>query len=343
VAGGFRRFTRAAWWVHVLATLAAVALLALVALAVAAVLYVDFVREHGPLASEIPPQAAVDEDEWVELAQRFTPVLKFHSQELFVPIPRAAYVSRTQLKEQEGRFARVLNSAPSEEKLPTKEGACLRRRGCLYFLDVRGVEPDPPKHSQSAYDPLENELLRTGAKPTVYAHVTRYEDSGDYGIQYWFLYFFNFRLNEHESDWEQITIRLNADKEPVGAYYSAHEGGSARDWKELDKEVDHPVVYVALGSHANYYRPGRHPVSVGCRRVIGSFTRCFHGRRLLVDVADGRGRTLGEGDYALSALAGPVYVGSYGSGNYVVLTRKPDVLADPRTRTAWKDPLRPFR
>jgi hypothetical protein len=83
-------------------------------------------------------------------------------------------------------------------------------------------------------------------------------------------------------------------------------------------------------------------VSVGCKRVIGSIKQCLRGRKLLVDVTDGRGRALTSTDYSLSELTGPLYAGSYGSGNYVVLTRRPDVLNDPRLRTAWKDPLRRF-
>jgi hypothetical protein len=329
--------------VHVLATVGVLVVLAAIGAAVLAVLYIDYTRERGPLSSEIPPQSVPTSDERQELARRFAPVLRFHSRELFVPIPRSAYVSRTQLKEQEGRFVRLLNASPIEDRLPDREGSCLRSRGCLLFLDVRGVEPDPPKHSQAAYDAIENQLLRSGMKPTVYANVTRYEDTDEYAVQYWFLYLFNFRLNEHESDWEQITVRLDGDKNPTGVFYSAHEGGGAGGWGAIEKQGERPVVYVALGAHANYFRPGRHRVPVGCKRVIGSITRCLRGRRVLVDVADGLGRTLGPGGYELSELTGRPFVGSYGTGNYVVLTRRPDVLSDPRTRGAWKDPLARLR
>lgn len=338
----FRWFTRAAWWVHVVATLAAVLLVVLAAAGVLAILYIDYTREHSPLASETPLQAEPEAEERAELARRFAPVLRYHSTELFVPIPRAAYVSRTQLKEQEGRFVRVLRQKLLPDELPARPGTCLPIRGCLFFLDVRGVEPDPPKASQRAYDAIENQLLRT-SKPTVYTHVTRYEDSGEYAVQYWFLYFFNFRLNEHESDWEQVTVRLDADRNPIDVYYSAHEGGNTREWERVERDGEHPVVYPALGSHANYFVRGRHPVHVGCRRVIGSIRRCLRGRRIIVDVADGAGRELGSDGYELSELSGPVFIGSYGTGNYVVLTRQPSVLSDPRKRRLWADPLRPLR
>lgn len=340
---GFRWFTAAPWWVHVVATVAAIALVVAIGLGVVAFLFVDFVRERPPLPSDDPAQSSPPDEERVELARRFAPILRYDSRELFVPIPVSAYVRRAQLKEQEGRFLRLVRSSLMPDDLPAAEGSCLRSRGCLFFLDIRGVEPDPPKHSERAYDRIENQLFREGARPTVYAHVTRYDDTGDYAVQYWFLYFFNFRLNEHESDWEQITVRLDADKNPVDVFYSAHEGGHRRDWGEVERDGDRPIVYPALGSHANYFGRGRHRVRVGCRRVIGSIQRCLRGRKLLVDLADGRGRPLTPSEYELTEFAGPVFIGSYGTGNYVVLHRRPSALSDPRTRALWADPLRPLR
>jgi hypothetical protein len=326
--------------VHVLATLGVVLVVALAGIAVLGVLFIDYTRERGPLKSEIPEQTEVVGQEAAVLANRFAPVLRYDSKELFVPIPRDAYVSRTQLKEQEGGFVKTLREAVTEQSLPESLGACLK--GCLLFLDVKGVEPDPPKHSERAYDVIENALLRR-VGPRVYYHVTRYDDSGETAVQYWFLYFFNFRLNEHESDWEQVTVRLDEDLNPKGVFYSAHAGGHTAEWRQIRRRGRHPVVFPARGSHANYFEPGRHRVAVGCRRVIGSIQRCLRGRNVLIDVTDARGPTLDRRSYDLAELTGPRYAGSYGSGNYVVLTRRPDILSDPRTRTAWKDPLRRFR
>src|SRR5687768_4985932 len=114
----FRRFKRAPWWVHVLTGVALLAVVNGIALAVAGALYLDYTRESGPPSSEIPPQSAVDAEERMELARRFAPVLRYHTGEPFVPISRSAYVSRTQLKEQEGRFVRLLNASPAEDQLP---------------------------------------------------------------------------------------------------------------------------------------------------------------------------------------------------------------------------------
>jgi hypothetical protein len=329
--------------VHVLATLGAIFVLAAIGATVATALFVDFVREHGPASQEIPPQSEVPAEEALDLGQRFSPILKLHSTEPFVPISRAAYVSRTSLKEQEGKFEKLVKDKLGIDNLPDVEGSCLPIRGCLFFLDVRGAEPDPPKRVEPSYLDIQRQLIREGARPTVYFHVTKYDDTGDYAVQYWFLYIFNFRLNEHESDWEQITVRLDSDKNPTEVLYSAHEGGNDRPWDQIQKEGEHPVVYPALGSHANYFTPGRHPVQVGCKRVIGSIRQCFRGRKILVDIADGKGRRLDADTYDLTQFSGPVFVGNYGTGNYVVLTRRPAGFRDPRLRLAWADPLRDLR
>ena len=328
---------------HVLATLGALLVLNLIGIGIAAGFFVDFVDQHGPVSTEVPLQSALDPAEAHALAERFAPVLKLDSRELFVPIHQESYVRLTQLKVENGRATSLLSTTPTLGTLPAIEGACVIIRRCFYFLDVRGVEPDPPKHSQTAYAALEQHLIRGGEKPTVYAHVTHYDDTGETAIQYWFLYLFNYRLNEHESDWEQITLRLDEDKNPIDAFYSEHNGGVVRPWAKVQKVGDHPIDYPALGSHANYFAAGRYRVQITCQRLIGSIKSCVRGRKIVVDLADGNGTTLRPGDYTVSDFAGPVFVGSYGSGNYVVLTRKPDILADPRTRPIWADPLAPLR
>ena len=341
--GLFGRFAHAPWWLHTAAGVVLAFLAVFAAAVVLAFLYVDYSWETtSSVIGGTPPQTAVTGDEAGDLARRFAPVLRYDSAERFVPISRAAYLSRTQLSEQQGKLIRRLVATPREDALPTERPkSCLP--GCFLFLDVRGVEPQPPRHSEAAYDLIENKLLRDGARPTVYYHVTRYDDSDETAVQYWFLYFFNYRLNEHESDWEQITVRLDENKKPIGAFYSAHEGGNVATWDRIESEGDHPVVYPARGSHANYFRPGKPRVAVACTRVLGVLKSCVEGRTVVRDVADGKGRELTADGYVLSELKGPLFVGSYGSGNYVVLTRKADVLRDPRVRGAWRDALKAFR
>lgn len=92
-------------------------------------------------------------------------------------------------------------------------------------------------------------------------------------LQYWFFYpFNNWRsgfsgANDHEADWEMISIYLSegerGEVKPEWVAYAAHDyaGDDLRrrwDDPELEKVGEHPVSYVAAGSHANYFCTGEY-------------------------------------------------------------------------------------
>ncbi len=84
-------------------------------------------------------------------------------------------------------------------------------------------------------------------------------------VQYWYAYFYNDFWNTHEMDWETVMIIFKSGDDnprPTICAYSAHFGGHWLPWLGVEKvnaelkPVDggtHPVVYVANGSHANYF------------------------------------------------------------------------------------------
>ena len=83
-------------------------------------------------------------------------------------------------------------------------------------------------------------------------------------IQYWYAYLYNDFWNVHEMDWETVMVVLEGGGQcrPLLCAYSAHEGGHWLPWREVEKANDgsvladtgtHPIVYVASGSHANYF------------------------------------------------------------------------------------------
>ena len=57
-------------------------------------------------------------------------------------------------------------------------------------------------------------------------------------------------------DWELVTVILDRAGRPLTAGYSRHCSGARRAWAKVPKRGQRPVVYVALGSHANYFAPG---------------------------------------------------------------------------------------
>ena len=114
------------------------------------------------------------------------------------------------------------------------------------------------------------EILKEHPQPVYYGRVLREEDErgGEWTIlQYHFFYAFNdWRLaangmNHHEGDWEMVAVYLK-NGSPHSLLLSQHGAGNIEKWertiKALDKngkETTHPIVYAALGSHANYSKP----------------------------------------------------------------------------------------
>ncbi len=114
------------------------------------------------------------------------------------------------------------------------------------------------------------EILEKEEQPVYYGRVARWQDveGNDWkSLQYHFFYAFNdWRLaangiNHHEGDWEMVAVYLKND-EPHSLLCSQHGTGAMELWQDVrcvkDKEgrdTTHPLIYVALGSHANYSRP----------------------------------------------------------------------------------------
>jgi hypothetical protein len=113
-------------------------------------------------------------------------------------------------------------------------------------------------------------ILEKDSQPVYYGRAVREVDreSNHWTIlQYHFFYAFNdWRLaangvNHHEGDWEMVAVYLKND-EPYAVLFSQHGAGNLEKWETIRVAVDkqgnattHPLVYVALGSHANYSRP----------------------------------------------------------------------------------------
>lgn len=107
--------------------------------------------------------------------------------------------------------------------------------------------------------------------PAMYARVWR-DPSGMRVVQYWFFYYdnpkFRFQVTgAHHGDWEMIQVHLTKDRRVLSAAYAQHHGGEMRDWGKVEVVRDasgiHPVVYVALDSHASYFEAGRKSLVCG--------------------------------------------------------------------------------
>ena len=98
----------------------------------------------------------------------------------------------------------------------------------------------------------------------VYGHARR-DAQGRLWLQYWLFYYYNdFQLlgpllsgGKHEGDWELVQLRLERRRAArAGRLQPAHALPRARPGADVKKAGNAPLVYVARGSHANYFGAG---------------------------------------------------------------------------------------
>jgi hypothetical protein len=95
--------------------------------------------------------------------------------------------------------------------------------------------------------------------------------------QYWFFFAYNpwrsgfHGVNDHESDWEMISVYLYEGADglvPEWVAYASHDFHGADLRRRFDDPLDlelvdgHPVVYAGAGSHAAYFRRGEYQAEV---------------------------------------------------------------------------------
>jgi hypothetical protein len=141
-------------------------------------------------------------------------------------------------------------------------GELLRRSSAgqpTFAYGIRGTTIDPPidsRWAEQSWQDYQSRVAPSGRYPrTSYARAV--ERDGELFLQYWQFYVFNDWYNRHEADWEVVVVRVAPTANgwcPVAAAYSSHFGGHWRAWTELEsRDGTHPVVFVARGSHAQYF------------------------------------------------------------------------------------------
>jgi hypothetical protein len=154
-------------------------------------------------------------------------------------------------------------------------GGLLPRLGDGLFslsLILRGTVPG----ATAAAAALQYAKLREQDARFVY-HGRVIRQSGWTICQYWFFFAYNpwrsgfHGVNDHESDWEMISVYLYEGSDglvPEWVAYASHDFHGADLRRRFDDAVDlelvdgHPVVYAGAGSHASYFRRGEYQAEV---------------------------------------------------------------------------------
>src|SRR6266498_50807 len=204
--------------------------------------------------------AAAPPPDSTALLRKFEPVLLFHPQEDWSPENADGFVGRARVEKQSarGRWTTVPPPPPTD------------RRGCSFTPCYRFNLACSLRSGDGCYE-ASRATITDWTKPVVYGRLLSvpagspappgFASPPRYLVRYWFFYDFDdwhsprrSLWQAHEADWESATIGLSATLQPQFAAYSEHCSGTIRAWANVTKRGStHPVDYVALGSHANYF------------------------------------------------------------------------------------------
>lgn len=220
------------------------------------------------------PGGSYPDDTW--LALRFRPLLLFDSAERWRPLDV-------------DRFLREpgIQACPGPGLAPA---ACVPFTGVaqltpgVAYLDLRGSAHDGSDATAPDVATCPRSLpslrdcdLRSRSK--IYAHVVRSRTR--VAIDYWWFLRYNaYSIDEHEGDWEGVTVVVDPfGRRVLEVHYAAH----ADVWR-YDRGVplfvgSHVEVFSARGGHASYPRPCFHL----CRQTDATLPEArFDGRRAWV-------------------------------------------------------------
>ncbi len=185
------------------------------------------------------------------LLARHVPILVLHPAERFQPVPVEGFLADSDLQRKNATGWETIDG-------PVPAGGSdlrLDQRSCRA---IEGVAASPCyAQAEAAHN----------AEPVVYGAAFRTKSRID--LQYWLWYPYDDYSptvpagdlwQVHEGDWEAVSLILDLRGRPLVAGYSQHSAGKRRDWSKVSKRGVRPLVYVGLGSHANFFGPGEHPL-----------------------------------------------------------------------------------
>jgi hypothetical protein len=270
------------------------------------------------------------------LLARHLPLVVLHPAERFQPVPVDGFLADSDIQQRQADGTWTVVPGP----LPTAGGP--------WRLDQRLCRTKDGIAALDCYDAAD---AAHGAAPTVYGAYFRRGDR--IALQYWLFYPLNPYSPEvppnplfaqvHEGDWELVTVILDRAGRPLEAGYSRHCSGARRAWAKVPKRGQRPLVYVALGSHANYFRNGSFRLDKRCWPEQATIVFENYGKPLRDFVA--AGATLSPRLVRVTAAA-PAWMrfpGSWGEDQLIFFPQATFTYGQgptgPAFKPVWKDPI----
>ena len=190
------------------------------------------------------------EGNMMKIIEKYAPIIYFSKDETYYPIDVHSFIENTKLMK--SRHFLLFDKYICDDK----DKDLKKYNSDKYYMKMkRSIFSSIEKYYNNLKDIYDRK---------VYAVVfeTNNNDEVKYIIQYWFFFFGSKAgstwLDWHECDWEMIMFCLDHNMHPIKAGYSQHYYGEVREWSQLEIEENHPVVYIASGSHSMYFNEGKH-------------------------------------------------------------------------------------
>ena len=209
-----------------------------------------------------------------QLLHRYQPVTVLDPLEQFAPTEVNGFVDDSVLEIQTAPGVwRVAQANPTLATLPTQPAQSCIDAGLAdscYRLNQAACSPADGTTGVACYSNAEQ---AGDPRSVVYGRVARRPHK--IVLEYWYFYYDDFYSYDyppddlfwqaHEGDWEVVSVVLDrGTQKPLYAAYSQHCTGERRAWDDVERSGNHPVDHVAIGSHANLFEAGSHPVATQC-------------------------------------------------------------------------------
>ena len=242
-----------------------------------------------------------------QLLHRYQPVTVLDPLEQFAPTAVNGFVNDSVLEIQTApKVWSVAQANPTLATLPTRPA-----QSCI----DAGLASDCYRLNQAACSPVDgtagvacysNAEQAGDPRSVVYGRVARKPHKTV--LEYWYFYYDDFYSYDyppddlfwqaHEGDWEVVSVVLDrGTQQPLYAAYSQHCTGERRAWDDVERSGSHPIDHVAIGSHANLFEAGSHPVAAQCIPPAALQILAANGLPAPVD-RSGAGRSFGPASVA---------------------------------------------
>ncbi len=216
-----------------------------------------FSSSQGVVAQEDLDNDGILDSKESQLASMYAPYLHFVAGEKFFPTNVSYHIDKSVLYLKSDDTNTLIDSSPTIVSISNYSA------GDYFLNNTLGTFEDIAEDYEQKKESLGY---------IVYNRVTK--EAENFVVQYWFFYAFNpGSLNQHQGDWEMIEIILDSTETPLYVVYSQHFAGERATWNNVERiDETHPRVYVALGSHANYFRPYQGKLGLESDIVGNAFT-----------------------------------------------------------------------